>query len=163
MAIESKIYYKIFLNFEEIQESVFLFLITFIKLFISYWVIADEQHCDSSRWTAEGLSHIYTCVHSLSNSHRSRLPHDIEQSSLCCPVDACWLSILNTAVCTKKTLLFNGGLQSLNVSALFTLHSYILCSQRWRSSIHSAKQDQELTVAQIMNSLLPNSDWNWRK
>ena len=35
---------------------------------------------------------------------------------------------------------------------------YILCSQRWRSSIQSAKQDQELTVAQIMNSLLPNSD-----
>ena len=25
------------------------------------------------------------------------------------------------------------------------------------------KQDQELTVAQIMNSLLPNSDCNWRK
>ena len=25
------------------------------------------------------------------------------------------------------------------------------------------KQDQELTVAQIMNSLLPNSDWNWIK
>ena len=37
---------------------------------------------------------------------------------------------------------------------------YILCSQRWRSSIQSAKQDQELTVAQIMNSLLPNSDSN---
>ena len=25
------------------------------------------------------------------------------------------------------------------------------------------KQDPELTVAQIMNSLLPNSDFNWRK
>ena len=25
------------------------------------------------------------------------------------------------------------------------------------------KQDQELTMAQIMNSLLPNSDSNWRK
>ena len=25
------------------------------------------------------------------------------------------------------------------------------------------KQDRELTVAQTMNSLLPNSDWNWRK
>ena len=25
------------------------------------------------------------------------------------------------------------------------------------------KQDQELTVAQIMNSLLPNSHWKWRK
>ena len=40
---------------------------------------------------------------------------------------------------------------------------YILCSQRWRSSIQSKKQDQGLTVAQIMNSLLPNSDWNWIK
>ena len=35
---------------------------------------------------------------------------------------------------------------------------YILCSQRWRSSIQSAKQDRELTVAHIMSSLLPNSD-----
>ena len=25
------------------------------------------------------------------------------------------------------------------------------------------KQDQELTVAQIMNSFLPNSDLNWRQ
>ena len=25
------------------------------------------------------------------------------------------------------------------------------------------KQDEELTVAQIMNSLLPNLDLNWRK
>ena len=25
------------------------------------------------------------------------------------------------------------------------------------------KQDRKLTVAQIMNSLLPNSDLNWRK
>ena len=37
---------------------------------------------------------------------------------------------------------------------------YILCSQRWRSSIRSAKQDQELTVAQTMSCLLPNSDLN---
>ena len=37
---------------------------------------------------------------------------------------------------------------------------YILCSQRWRSSIQSAKQAQELTMAQIMNSLLPNSALN---
>ena len=29
---------------------------------------------------------------------------------------------------------------------------YILCSQRWRSSIQSAKQDWKLTVAQIVNS-----------
>ena len=39
---------------------------------------------------------------------------------------------------------------------------YILWSQRWTSSIQSAKQDWELTVAQIMNSLSQNSDWNWK-
>ena len=38
---------------------------------------------------------------------------------------------------------------------------YILCSQRWLYS--QQKQDQELTVAQIMSSLLPNSDLKWRK
>ena len=37
---------------------------------------------------------------------------------------------------------------------------YILCSQRWRSSYSQQKQGQELSVAQIMNSLLPNSDLN---
>ena len=37
---------------------------------------------------------------------------------------------------------------------------YILCSQRWRSSIQSTKQDRELTVAQIMSSLLRNEDLN---
>ena len=32
---------------------------------------------------------------------------------------------------------------------------YILCSQRWRSCIQSAKTRRELTLAQIMDSLLP--------
>ena len=42
---------------------------------------------------------------------------------------------------------------------------YILCSQRGRSSIQSTKTRPGATrsVAQIMNSLLPNSDLNWRK
>ena len=35
---------------------------------------------------------------------------------------------------------------------------YTLCSQRRRSSIRSVKTRLELTVAQIMNSLLQNSD-----
>ena len=39
----------------------------------------------------------------------------------------------------------------------------ILCSQRWRSSIESAETRLWLTVAQITNSVLPNSDLNWRK
>ena len=37
---------------------------------------------------------------------------------------------------------------------------YILCSQEWEALYSQQKQDQELTVAQIMNSLLPNSDLN---
>ena len=37
---------------------------------------------------------------------------------------------------------------------------YILFSQRWKSSYSQQKQDWELTVAQTMNSLLPNSDLN---
>ena len=40
---------------------------------------------------------------------------------------------------------------------------YILCSKRWRSSILSAKRRPGAAVAQIINSLLPNSEWNWRK
>ena len=37
---------------------------------------------------------------------------------------------------------------------------YILCSQNGEALYSQQKQDQELTVAQIMNSLLPKSDLN---
>ena len=37
---------------------------------------------------------------------------------------------------------------------------YILCSKDGKNLYSQQKQDQELTVAQIMNSLLPNSDFN---
>ena len=40
---------------------------------------------------------------------------------------------------------------------------YILCSQRWRSSIQSAKTRPGADCGSITNSLLPNSDLNWRK
>ena len=40
------------------------------------------------------------------------------------------------------------------------LYSY---RQRWRRSIQSAKRRPRADVAQIVNSLLPNSDLNWRK
>ena len=39
----------------------------------------------------------------------------------------------------------------------------ILCSQDGDALYSQQKQDGELTLAQIMNSLLPNSDLNWRK
>ena len=37
---------------------------------------------------------------------------------------------------------------------------YILCSQRWRTLYSPQKLDEELTVAQNVNSLLQNSDLN---
>ena len=39
----------------------------------------------------------------------------------------------------------------------------ILCTKDGEALYSQQKQDRELTVAQIMNSLLPNSDWNLRK
>ena len=65
----------------------FFLLFVFLKLVILYWSIADEQCCDRFRWTAKGLSiYIYTYMHItilLSAPLPSRLPHNIEQSSLC--------------------------------------------------------------------------------
>ena len=51
---------------------------------LSNWTTtADEQHCDSFRWRSKGLSHTYACFHSPWTPLASRLPHDVEQSSLC--------------------------------------------------------------------------------
>ena len=38
-----------------------------------------------------------------------------------------------------------------------------LAAKKGEALYSQQKQDRELTVAQIMNSLLPNSDWNSRK
>ena len=75
-----------------------------------------------------------------------------------------------TEFCQKNALVIANTLFQQHKRSLYTWRSpdgqyqnqidYILCSQRWRSSLKSAKQDQELTVAQIMNSLLPNSGLN---
>ena len=78
---------------------IYVLFIYFKKRFILYqsisnwqcWVISGEQWRDSA---------IYTHVSILPQTPLpSRLPHNTEQSSLCCAVGPCWLSILNTAVC----------------------------------------------------------------
>ena len=76
-------------------------------------------------------------------------------------------------LCQEKALVIANTLFQKHKRWLYTWTSsggqyqsqtdYILCSQRWRSSIQSGKQDQDQTVAQIMNSLLSNWDLNWRK
>ena len=75
-----------------------------------------------------------------------------------------------TELCQENALVIANTLFQQHKRRLYTWTSpdgqhrnqvdYILCSQRGRSSIQSAKKDQEQTVAQIMNSLLPDSDLN---
>ena len=61
----------------------------------------------------------------------------------------------------EKTLHSTHGHQQMaNTEIRLTIFS----AAKDRKALYSQqKQDQELTVAQIMNSLLPNSDLNWRK
>ena len=47
--------------------------------------------------------HAHMCVHSPQTPLMSRLPHKMAQSSLCHTGGRCWLSILNTAVCTGQS------------------------------------------------------------
>ena len=58
---------------------------TIKKNFILYWSTAGWQCCNSFRWTAKVLSLTHVCIHSPLNSlpFPSRLPHNVEQSSLC--------------------------------------------------------------------------------
>ena len=75
--------------------------------------------------------------------------------------------------CQENTLVIANTLFQQQKRRLYTWTSpdgqhqnqpdYSLCSQRWEALYSQQKQDWELTVAQIMNSLLPNSDLNWRK
>ena len=75
-----------------------------------------------------------------------------------------------TEFCQENALVIANTLLQQHKRRLYTWTSpddqhrnqidYILRSQRWRSSIQSAKTRPELTVAQTMNSLLPNSDLN---
>ena len=73
-----------------------------------------------------------------------------------------------TEFCQENTLVLTNTLFQQHKKWFYTRTSpdgeyrnqidYVPCSQRWRSSIQSGKRRRELTVAQIMNSLLPNSD-----
>ena len=74
-----------------------------------YWSIADEQYCESFRWTVKEFSHIYMCVCIYMYICVSILPqtplssrptHNVAQSSLCCTVGPCCQSIFSRAVCT---------------------------------------------------------------
>ena len=71
-----------------------------------------------------------------------------------------------TELCQENALVIANNFFQQHKRRLYTWKSpdgqyqnqidYILCSQRWEALYSQQKQDRELTVAQIMNSLLPN-------
>ena len=70
------------------------------------------------------------------------------------------LVIANTLSNNARDDFAYGHHQMVNVK----IRLITLFAAKNREALYSQqKQDQELTVAQIMNSLLPNSDSNWRK
>ena len=78
-----------------------------------------------------------------------------------------------TEFCQEKALIIANTLFQQHKRRLYTWTSpdgqyqnqidYILCSQNGEALYSHKKQDQELTVAKTMNSLLPNSGLNSRK
>ena len=84
-------------------------------------IVSDEQQRDSA---------IYLCVSVfLQTPLPSRLPHNIEQRSLCCTEGPCWLSILNTAVCARASQ--TAVLITLTCSAYLCFRDKVLCQNAW--------------------------------
>ena len=70
------------------------------------------------------------------------------------------LVIANTLFQQHKRRLYTWTSQMVNTE----IRLIVIFEAKDGEALYSQqKQDQELTVAQIMNSLLPNSDWNWRQ
>ena len=106
--------------------SFLLFCCCCLKVLILYCSIADYECFDNFRCTAKWLSHTDACIHSPPSSLPSRLPRNIEQSSLYSPVGPCWLSILNIAEYTCQSQL-----------PISSSHSSLPSLFAWQPLIHS--------------------------
>ena len=80
-------------------------------------------------------------------------------------VYSCYLFLTSSAsVRSLSFLSFIEPIFAWNVPLVSLIFLIIFFAAKDGEALYSQqKQDRELTVAQIMNSLLPNSDWNWRK
>ena len=79
-----------------------------------------------------------------------------------------FFNILEVPLHPKYTIIFAHikiphNLQAKYMEYWNQIWLYSFAAKDGKALYSQQKQDQELTVAQIMNSLLPNSDWNWRK
>ena len=76
----------------------FFFLHSPPQLFILYWLVNNVVIVSGEQWRDSAM-HIHVSILP-QTPLPSRLPHNIELSSMCYSVGPCWLSILNIAVCT---------------------------------------------------------------
>ena len=91
------------LHFFKASYAWVLFLFIF-KVFILYWNIADYQGWNSVSREQQQDSAIHIHMFILPQTPLpSRLPHDIEQTSLGWPAGPCWFSMLNTAMCPRPS------------------------------------------------------------
>ena len=139
----------------------------FVKFYLFFnWRITALHNfvvfCQISAW----IIYRYTYVPSLLNvppspspSHPSRLIQSPCLGSLRYTAISHWLSVLHTPNKTREDST-HGHHQMVNTEIRFII---FFAAKDGEGLYSQQKQDRELTVAQIMNSLLPNSDWNWRK
>ena len=70
------------------------------------------------------------------------------------------LVIANTLVQQHKRRLYTWHHQMVNTEIRLNI---FFVAKNEETLYSQQKQDWELTVTKVMNSLLLNSDWNWRK
>ena len=80
-----EIFFYIYIIFY-IWKNVYILLVSkkFCKFFFSYYFVLEYSWLTMLQGTTKVLSHTYACIHSHPDSPLIQLPHNIEQSSLCC-------------------------------------------------------------------------------
>ena len=77
--------------------------------------VTNNQGCNGFRWTAKGLGHTYTCIHSPQTPLPSRLPHNVDQNSTCYTIDFCWSPFIVSL----------SGLLEQSHESLFSIHQEV--------------------------------------
>ena len=104
---------------------------------------------------AKGLSRMYTCIHSHPNSLPSRLPHIIEQSSLCYTGGSCWLSIFNIHFHSHlKRFFFKGSKTIFGAWRHEKISCWSLTMSPWVSCLSPPQKRQKFYLCLYCSSFL---------
>ena len=114
---------------------------------------------DSTHWSPACMYHVFSLGWSLWNSTNS---YSVTSLPIC--LECTWMKFTNTTHQASSNNTREDSTHGHHQMVNTEIRLIIFSAAKDGEPLYSQqKQDQELTVAQIMNSLLPNSDWNWRK